>query len=75
MYVKVKDDQTSNIEKFAKIKFEGTNQEEISKTMITINKLNETLNLSDDEVKLAMDRFKKKLIPQSRFYRHFGGKA
>ena len=41
--------------------------------MITINKLNETLNLSDDEVKLVMDRrFKKKLIPQSR---HFGGKA
>ena len=48
----MKDDQTSNIEKFAKIKFEGANQEEISKAMITItiNKLNETLNLSDDEV-------------------------
>ncbi len=35
--------------------------------MITINKLNETLNLSDDEVKLVMDHFKKKLIPQSCF--------
>ena len=63
----VKDDQTSNIEKFAKIKFEGANREEISKTTIAINKLNDALILSDDEVKLAMERFKRKLIPQSCF--------
>ena len=65
----VKDDQTSNIEKFAKIKFEGTNQEEISKTMITINKLDETLTLSDDEVKLVMEHFKRKLILYQTFNR------
>ena len=41
--------------------------EEIAKTMINLNKLYDTLNLKEDEVKLALDHFKRRLIPQSPF--------
>ena len=63
----VKHDQASNLKKIQKIQLEGANPEEYMKTLIQLHRLDDTFNLSEDEVKLAMDHFKMKPIPKSPF--------
>ena len=65
----VNDDRTSNLEKVKEVTFEGTSQEEYFKTLINLRKLESTLKMSNEEEKLSMDHFKRRLIPSSPFSR------
>ena len=60
------DDKTSNLEKVKAVTFEGTSPEEYFQTLVNLRKLESTLKMSDEEEKLAMDHFRRKLIYLSR---------
>ena len=63
----INDDKTSNIEKIKAVQFDGTSPEQYSQTLVDLQKLQTTLNLTEEEEKMAMEHMKRKMLPSSPF--------